>query len=557
MTKAKNLIVLRFERVSTYGLGGIEAHGKRLGENPHVDPSRTSLNHFPVGDADLRKIANARIVDIQKRNIALKRESLKRRRRKSELAALEAAEEVAGEDAGALAEIIGEAWDHKNEKPWVECILSASHDWFLDEKGAQDPARVADFDAFAVDYLKSEFGSELIYARVDADEKTRHLSAVIAPEAREKRTGRYMLSHAQHRLFGQVEEITVAGDDGREEQWQRGSYELFQDRVADYAKTKGLKLRRGERRVARERLRRTTGKEVIKVRNVSPSRGRELAEVLVGEGEAQRKKGQAELDAARNRIRRNEAREQAKLEARVAAVETGLDMIEAGEITYRPASEGKREGISMTVKDPDRSKVEGIRAILEPGQKWLLGIARRFFAIQQTMDRQTREMRREGAEQRRRARVLAEEEERSAMRFPLTIREIIDGISRGATRTRTAHYTEEDFPGAIAVESDNSTLIEKLVAECDRMKNSGLRSAWLATADAAMLCDESPKLQQAYMNGCGLLIAVSEARGLDLISGEHDPGQATDPTKAHLHTDSVPEPIRVKWKARIRQRVRA
>lgn len=65
MAKAKNLIVLRFERVSTRDLGGIEAHGKRQGETPHVDPSRTGLNYFPVGHANLREIANARIVDIQ------------------------------------------------------------------------------------------------------------------------------------------------------------------------------------------------------------------------------------------------------------------------------------------------------------------------------------------------------------------------------------------------------------------------------------------------------------------------------------------------------------
>lgn len=387
--------------------------------------------------------------------------------------------------------------------------------------------------------------------------KTRHLSAVIAPEARAKRTNRYMLSHAQHRLFGKVEEITVAGKDGQEEHWQRRSYELFQDRVADYAKAQGLDLKRGERRAARERLKRMAGKEVIKVRNVSPSRGRELAEVLVGEGEAHRKKGQAELDAARKRIERAEAREQAKLDARVAAIETGLDMLESGEITYRPASEGKDEGINMTDGSADKAKVEGLRAILQPGQRWLLGIARRFFNFQQNMDIRAKEMQREAAEQRRRARVLADEENRSALRLPPTIREIIDGITRGTMRSRAAHYTENDFPGAIAVASDDAKHIEKHMAECDRMKNSEVRAAWHTTADAGMLCDESPGLQRAYMNGCGLLVAVAEARGLDLNSGIHEPGQATDPSKAHLHTDSVPEPIRVKWKTRIRQRVRA
>ncbi|WP_425072417.1 plasmid recombination protein [Sagittula sp. S175] len=557
MEKAKNLIVLRFKRVSTYGLGGIEAHGKRLGETPHVDPSRTGLNYFPVGHADLREIANARIVDIQKRNIALKRESLKRRRRKTQREDLDAAAKAAGDDPRALAEIIGEAWDPKNEMPWTECILSASHEWFLDEDGDQDPARVAEFDAFAVGYLQQEFGNELIYARIDADEKTRHLSAVIAPEAREKRTNRYILSHAQHHLFGQMEVITVAGDDGREEQWPRRSYELFQDRIADYAKAQGLDLKRGERRAAKERKKRMAGKEVMKVRNVSPARGRELAEVLVGEGEACRKKRQSELDTARTRIQRHESMVEAELDAKIAAVETGLDMLEAGEITYRPASEVKDEGISMTDRNAGKAKVERYRAILEPGQKWLLGIARRFFTFQQNMDTRTKEVQLEAAEQRRRARVLADEENRVAVRLRPTIRKIIDDITRGAMRSRAAHYTEDDFPGALSVDSDDPKLIEKHMAECDRMKNAEIRAAWHATADASVLCDESPRLQRAYMNGCGLLVAVAEARGLDLNSGIHEPGQARDPTKAHLHVDSVPEPIRVKWKTRIRQRVRA
>ncbi|QPZ91571.1 plasmid recombination protein [Thioclava electrotropha] len=556
MEKAKNLIVLRFKRVSTNGLGGIEAHGKRQGETPHVDPSRTGLNYFPVGHADLRKIADARIVNIQKRNIALKRESFKRRRRKSESEELDAAEESAGRNPKALAKVIGEAWDPKNEKPWVECILSASHDWFLDENGNQDPAKVAEFDAFAVGYLQKEFGTELIYARIDADERTRHLSAVIAPEAREKRTKRYILSHAQHHLFGQVEEITVAGENGQEEQWERRSYELFQDRVADYAKSQGLGLKRGQQRAARERKKRMAGKQVIKVRNVSPSRGRELAEVLVGEGEAHRKKSLDELDAARKRIRRAEAREQAKLEAKLAAVELGLDMLETGEISYRPAREGKHEGITMVGGKINEAKADGIRTLLEPGQKWLLGIARRFFTFQQTMNTKTAEFQREAAEQRRRSRVLTDEEARSAVRLPSTIREIIHGIARGALRSRAANYSEDDFLGAIPVASDDPKDVEPHLAACDGMNNSEIRAAWLATADARILCDESPKLQHAYMNGCGLLLAVAEARGLDLNSGVHSPGQATDPTKAHLHTDSVPKPIRVKWKTRIRERVR-
>ncbi len=555
MNKTKNLIVLRFERVSTYGLGGIEAHGKRQGETPHVDPSRSGLNYFPVGHADLREIADARIVDIQKRNIALKRESLKRRRKRTERENLDAAAEVAGEDPRALAEVIGEAWDLKNEKPWVECILSASHEWFLNEKGEQDPKRVAEFDAFAVGYLQNEFGNDLIYARVDADEKTRHLSAVIAPEVQEKRTNRHMLSHAQHRLFGQVQEITVTGDDGREERWQRRSYELFQDRVAEYAKAHGLTLRRGERRAAQERLKRMAGKEVIKVRNISPSRGRELSEVLIGEGEAHRKKGQAELDVARRRIRREVAKVDAKLDAKVAAVELGLEMLEAGRITYRPASEGKNEGINT--KGDDKSSLERVRAKLEPGQKWLLGIARSYFRFQKSMTAQSKSMQRDAAEQRRRALVLEREEKRSARRLQPTLVEIISGIASGLMHSRATQYSEDDFPGAIAVTSQDPKTLERHMAACDRMKNAELRSAWLATADARMLCDESPNLQKAYMNGCGLLVGVAEARGLDLNSGIHDPGQAADPTKAHLHTDSIPEPIRVKWKTRIRERVRA
>lgn len=131
MKDQRDLILLRFERRTQHQLGAIEAHGKRQGDTEHVDPSRTHLNEFLVGDENLRDLANERIVELQKINAERKRQSLKKGRRTGQLRDLNAALDAAGDDPSLLAEVVGSPWDAKNVHPFTEGMLSISHDWFL------------------------------------------------------------------------------------------------------------------------------------------------------------------------------------------------------------------------------------------------------------------------------------------------------------------------------------------------------------------------------------------------------------------------------------------
>jgi hypothetical protein len=210
-------IVLRYRRIARAALSGIEAHGKRQGDDlDHVDSSRSHLNEFLVGGpdgAELQFLADARIVEMQKENAALKLAALVRGRRTRPRKEFDAAVEAARDDPQALAEVVGWPWHHNNPLPFTEGLLSFSHEWFLDDEGTEDPAKLDAFQSFVVDYLEATFGQEVIYLRLDRDEKTPHVHYVTAPEIREGRFGHRWLSHSSHRLFGRKEIAPALFDD--------------------------------------------------------------------------------------------------------------------------------------------------------------------------------------------------------------------------------------------------------------------------------------------------------------------------------------------------------
>jgi hypothetical protein len=384
MTDHTNMIILRFQRASLLALGGIEAHGKRLGNVPHVDLSRTHLNEYLIGHENLRELAYARIVEMQLHNASLKRTSLKRRRRTTSMKAHDAAIEEAGDDPSALSEVIGWPWDPKNEKQFTEGFLSVSHDWFLDASGEIDPERVEQFKDFALQFIAAEFGREVIYARLDMDEKTPHVSFVIAPEHFRKDNARRELTHAQHPVFGRKEYVKLIDTDANESDFCVRSYELLQDRVAICAADCGLDIGRGARRAETERAQILVGETIIKRKNTSPSRGRELAAALVGEAEAARVKAEQDAAAIERRLqsvdknareirkKREEvdllaksaahketvADQQVKaLTAKEQAMEVGSAAILAEELAYLAPNEDRTEGLTWgrnKPKDPER-----------------------------------------------------------------------------------------------------------------------------------------------------------------------------------------------------------
>ena len=389
MNETANHIILRYNRVTYHGVGGIEAHGKRLGgELKNIVAERTHLNEFLIGHENLREIVDAHIVQMQLDNAARKRASLVRRRRKTDIADLDGAFDEAGDDPHTLAEVMGWPWDSKNVHPFTEGILSVSHEWFLAGDGHVDPAKVNTFRDFALGYLAEEFGDEVLYARLDLDEKTPHLSFLIAPEHENRKSKRRELSHRQHRVFG-MEEVQALFEDEDEEPdptLTRRSYELLQDRVAEFAQARGLDLVRGERRAAKERIQRKMGEEVTKRKNVSPSRGREIATIEAAEAMEDREaaasaQAAAERDAlsasrlkaeaaqtlseaqasqeAAKRHRQAVEKDRASLAAREESLRIGTLAIIAEELVYSQPTPEKAEGLTWGRNRPDSAERRG------------------------------------------------------------------------------------------------------------------------------------------------------------------------------------------------------
>ncbi len=557
MKEPASLIVLRYERVTYHGLGGIEAHGKRLGDDmDHVDPARTHLNEFLVGHEHLRDIANDHIARMQKDNAERKAAGLRRSRHKKQARELEEALEVAGDDPHALAEVVGWPWDNKNVKPFTEGIISVSHAWFLNEQDEEDPAKVDAFRSFVVGYLEEEFGGEVIYARFDRDEETPHISFVVAPEHENRKTKRRELSHRQHRVFGMEEVQALFDDEEPDPKLTRRSYEILQDRIADYAQRQGLCIQRGERRAAEERVQRALGETVIKRRNISPSRGREIAAAEAARASGDRDAAAAariaaekdrrsasdlreeatrtlaEAKASREaaeKQRRAAEQERASLAAREESLKIGTQAIIAEELVYLPPSSDAAEGLTWGRKRPEsKERRLWLAEKIKPARDWLVGFARSIFGHQEQNEAVL-------AEQKARAEAIVEAESRQGRKPPKTMVDLIKeaGADPGE---------KLPIPNAWALPAEmTARQIEKQLAG---MTNTAICDAYAPTRDAKEFTEHSD-MQKRYQAGFDRLLKEAERRGLDVELREHHPGKGTDPERARLHTDSPPVVLRV------------
>lgn len=568
MAEQESLLVMRYERVTHHKLGAIEAHGRRLGDVEHVDATRTHLNEFSVGHEYLTEIANAHIVRMQRDNIDRKLASLRRRRRKSEARDLENAVDAAGDDPHALAEVVGWPWDSKNVMPFTEGLISVSHAWFLDADGNEDPAKIDAFRSFVLGYLQEEFGGEVIYARFDRDEKTPHFSFVIAPEHEERRTKRRMLSHRQHRLFGREEVFKLFDDDPIDPKQRRRSYEILQDRAADYAQSQGFDIARGARRAATERMQRALGESVTKRKNISPARGRELAAAMTGEATEDRDKAASDRAAAeRDRTKAAEdrartsaeaqdaeaARRAARAELRKARDERtalaakeesmmiGAQAIIAEELAYAPPTPQEAEGLAWGRNRPDSEKRRNwLIEKIKPARDWLVGFARAVFGHQQ--ERQA-----EQARQAARAQAIIDAEAHLDRAPPQAMRDIVETAEVPGAQIRS-------IPNAWAVPKDMTP--EQIDRHLRAMTNTAICDAYGPTRDARDFAEHNGDLQARYGAGLHHLTHEAARRGVDPEQRTYRPEKATDPERAKLHTDAAPRAIRVVRPGRGRQRVR-
>jgi hypothetical protein len=351
MTDQHPRLVLGFRRRSLADLAGYDMHAKRAGgDRRHVDLERTHLNRSlldgkKIGDA--REAATDLVVRMAADNLGAKIAGLKKRRRKAELKALMALAGARGPMAAA-----GEPWDHKNEKPFFDGILSASPTYFAAAQPAvadaiepgrtltfEDACRRRGWDAEKIEiwvetarkWLVETFGDDLVDVRLDLDEQTPHIHLLGAPRVVDGK-GRHMLSQRQHRVLGER----------KSDEDERESYERVLDEAAPHFAPLGIV--RGDRRAALSRAQVEAAGELT-VEALSPAEGRKRAAELIGAAAIERGEMLAQAEAHGEAIRR-EAEDRAESDVAFAAHRAEVllgatDLVVDGHVGTREAEPGR------------------------------------------------------------------------------------------------------------------------------------------------------------------------------------------------------------------------
>ncbi|CTQ48102.1 plasmid recombination protein [Jannaschia donghaensis] len=225
-------VVCRFRGMSPSDLGGYEKHRIRKGGDlGHVDRSRSHKNRPLIGEDDWAARTVAMIDDMKAENFADELETLTKRRRMSQIKAR-------------MVEGPRDPWRATRHGPLREVILTANRDWFavIEPDGDNNidfEKRERAFEAKAVEWLRENFGDDVVHARADLDETTYHIHAIIVPKVQVDLNGtkRWMLQPSKHPLIK--------------------NYEAAQDSVGQHFASIGLV--RGERRAAAVRTARQNG----------------------------------------------------------------------------------------------------------------------------------------------------------------------------------------------------------------------------------------------------------------------------------------------------------
>lgn len=238
------------------------------------------------------------------------------------------------------------------------------------------------------------------------------------------------------------------------------------------------------------------------------------------------------------------AAEKAKAEAEAfgQAMMVGTEAVLTRQIDYRPATPERDEGLKLGLNKPaSLTAQEALKAAVQPAYDVLVGFAKKVAGLWARLAQAERAE----ADQRRRAAILREAEERAGRVADPALAALAEGKGLGSAAVA--------FPGAFAIAAgaDPKVLSEALA----KMPNLSLRERHRATADAVLLCDDAA-VCEGFRRGAAVLERTARARGFDLASGRHDPAKAADPAEARRHRDQLPDPIRVEGGARDRQRVR-
>ncbi|GAD53951.1 hypothetical protein MBELCI_0003 [Limimaricola cinnabarinus LL-001] len=337
----------------------------------------------------------------------------------------------------------------------------------------------------------------------------------------------------------------------------RRSYELLQDRIADFAQRQGLDLQRGERRAAKERAKRIRGEAVCKRRNISPARGRELAAMEAEAAVEDRKEAVKERAAAvedrkaaaqeraeaketlvgvrakqqaAEQARREAATASAALAAREQSLRIGTQAVIAEELTYSPPSAERPEGLTWGRNKPkSKKRREWLMEKIQPARDWIVGFARTTFGLHKRIAAKL-------AKQQARAAAIIDFEKAQNQTPPKSMLDIVNLNEAGPDDEL------RPIPGAWAVPTDFT--VERLDEHLRGLTNTDICDAYAPTRDAADFA-EHDDIQVRYRAGQHHLAEEAARRGLVIELREHHPGQATDAGRALLHTDSPPRALHV------------
>ncbi|WP_170311752.1 hypothetical protein [Sulfitobacter sabulilitoris] len=318
--------------------------------------------------------------------------------------------------------------------------------------------------------------------------------------------------------------------------------------AVDTRRADAAKARRATYEGALADIVRKAGSAIQESAKASNEVAKRKVDLLVREGDAEGKAALAEQEINRGREMSHNA------EAKMRAIEVGLNAIETRQMDYRPEKEKKPEGLKFGPAAPkDKAKRTTLADAVRPAYDFLVGIAKRAFRLRQKEAdltqkeaEQADERRHQEAEMRRRAAILEKTEKAAGRNIP-------DDIAAIA-QDRPLENNHDDFPGACFVTRDMD--FSKLSEKFDETTNLDLMKAHRATSDAVLICQERPEILDDFVKGQQAIEAVAALRGFDLETGKHDPAKAADKALATRHEDQLPDPIKVVRKDLQRQRQR-
>ena len=247
----------------------------------------------------------------------------------------------------------------------------------------------------------------------------------------------------------------------------------------------------------------------------------------------------------------------ASVEAYENAVKRGMMAIRRREVVYRPRTETTPAGLQHGPSAPqDKSLRKALRDAILPAYDFLVGVAEWVSGVR----KREKDVRQREAEQKRRG------VEQEAMAAELRRRAglVSDGLRKAGVAAapaladvaagRSVRTDENAFPGAWFI--DPKTPMVALEKRLNATTNLGLRAAYQATRDAALLCDENGALEAEATFGMRVIEAGASMRGFDLETGRHDPSKARSPEHANLHTDQFAQWERIIRKDRQQVRTR-